>query len=60
MNERQHAPQERRDKEALRQSIIEGCQEMWDVLLETEREFHPLDEEVERLLQAEEACAENE
>ena len=32
--------------EALRQNIIEGCREMWDVNVETEREFHPLEEEV--------------
>lgn len=32
----------------LRASIIEGCQEMWDIYLETEKEFHPLEEEVAR------------
>ena len=35
----------RRDA-ALRQNIIDGCREMWDVYVETEREFHPLEEEV--------------
>lgn len=32
----------------LRQDIIEGCREMADVYLEIEREFHPLEEEIER------------
>jgi len=34
------------DEEALRQNIIEGCREMWDVNVEIEQEFHPLEEEV--------------
>lgn len=41
---------EERRKEELRKSIIEGCKEMWDIYLETEREFHPLEEEVDHLL----------
>ncbi len=36
------------DDEALRQNIIEGCREMWDINVEIEREFHPLEEEVAR------------
>jgi len=32
----------------LREEIAEGCRDMCDVLLEIEREFHPLEEEVER------------
>lgn len=36
------------DDETLRQNIIEGCREMWDVYVETEREFHSLEEEVAR------------
>lgn len=39
---------EERRKEEIRKSIIEGCREMWDVLLEVERDYHPLDEEVAR------------
>ena len=39
---------EKRREEALRRNIIEGCREMWDVYVETEREFHPLEEEVAR------------
>ena len=37
---------EKRRDEALRQNIIEGCREMWDVYLDTEWEFYPLEEEV--------------
>jgi len=37
---------EKRREEALRQNIIEGCREMWDINVEIEREFHPLEEEV--------------
>lgn len=33
-------------EEDLRQNIIEGCREMWDINVEIEREFHPLEEEV--------------
>lgn len=32
----------------LRKEIDEGCREMWDVYLETEKDFHPLEEEVGR------------
>jgi len=39
---------EKRREEALRQNIIEGCREMWDINVEVEREFHPLEEEVAR------------
>jgi len=38
--------QEKQPDEALRQNIIEGCREMWNVHVDTEREFHPLEEEV--------------
>ncbi len=31
--------------ESLEQNIIEGCSEMWDIYVETEQEFHPLEEE---------------
>lgn len=37
---------EKRRENALRQNIIEGCREIWDVYVDTEREFHPLEEEV--------------
>jgi hypothetical protein len=43
----------KRREEALRQDIIEGCREMWDIYVETEREFHPLEEEVARAYAAE-------
>jgi len=33
-------------KEELRQNIIEGCREMWDINVEIEHEFHPLEEEI--------------
>lgn len=32
----------------LRSAVIEGCLEMAEVYLETERAYHPLEEEVER------------
>jgi len=38
---------EEQRREELRMSVIEGCKEMWDVYLETEQEFHPLEEEVD-------------
>ena len=34
----------------LRQEVIEGCRDMADVWIEMEREFHPLEEEVDRVL----------
>lgn len=36
------------EREQLRADIIEGCREMWDVYLEIENEWHPLEEEVAR------------
>jgi metal-responsive CopG/Arc/MetJ family transcriptional regulator len=39
-------------REQLRREIIEGCREMADVYLETEREYHPLEEEIHRGLDA--------
>jgi beta-lactamase superfamily II metal-dependent hydrolase len=38
-----------RNTEQLRQAAIQGCREMADVYKEIEREYHPLEEEVERL-----------
>jgi hypothetical protein len=32
--------------------VIEGCREMADIYLEVEREYHPLEEEVHRALEA--------
>jgi hypothetical protein len=32
--------------ESVRQNIIEGCHEMWDVYVDCEQDFHPLEEEV--------------
>ena len=39
-------------QERLRRDVIEGCHEMADVYLEIEREYHPLEEEVHRALEA--------
>ena len=39
-------------RERLRREIIEGCQEMATLYLELEREYHPLEEEVHRALNA--------
>lgn len=39
-----------RERDALRQNIIEGCREMWDVYLETAQEWEPLDQEADRVL----------
>ena len=41
---------EEKERERLRKEILEGCREMTEVYMEVEREFHPLEEEVERLL----------
>jgi len=40
---------EEKEKEKLRKQIISGCKEMASVYLEIEREYHPLEEEVERV-----------
>ena len=37
---------EKQREEALEREIIEGCREMAEVYLETQREFEPLDAEV--------------
>ena len=39
-----------KQREQLRQAIIEGCREMSDVYLEIEQEYHPLEEEVDHAL----------
>ena len=39
-------------QEQLRRDVIEGCREMAEVYLEIEREYHPLEEEVHRALDA--------
>jgi hypothetical protein len=44
---------ERRKREQLRLAIIEGCHEMAEVYREIEREFHPLEEEVQHALEDE-------
>jgi metal-responsive CopG/Arc/MetJ family transcriptional regulator len=41
-----------RNKESLRRAVIEGCREMADLYLEIEREYHPLEEEVQHALEA--------
>jgi hypothetical protein len=37
-------------REQLRADVIEGCRDMAELDLEIEREYHPLEEEVERVL----------
>lgn len=39
---------EEQERARLRSAVIEGCRDMADVYLEIEREYHPLEEEVER------------
>ena len=39
---------EERERAELRRLVIEGCQEMAEISLELERDFHPLEEEVHR------------
>lgn len=41
-----------KEKAAMRSAVIEGCREMAEISLELEREFHPLEEEVHRALDA--------
>ena len=41
-----------RDWLQRRQKVIEGCAEMAEVYLEIETEFHPLEEETERLMRS--------
>src|SRR5438067_579057 len=41
---------ERRKREQLRQAIIEGCREMSEVYRRVERDFYPLEEEVQYAL----------
>jgi len=39
-----------RRRQRLRTQVIEGCREMAEVMLQIEREFRPLDEEIDRAL----------
>lgn len=41
-----------REREALRQDIIEGCREMGEIYLEMAQEWEPLEEEVARAFDA--------
>jgi len=43
------------EQEALRQDIIEGCREMWDIYLEMAKEWEPLEEEATRMYEEDEA-----
>jgi Arc/MetJ-type ribon-helix-helix transcriptional regulator len=43
---------EERRRQRLRAQVIEGCHEMAEVMLEIEQEFCPLDEEIDRALDA--------
>ena len=45
---REWLDQQRRER--LRREVVEGCHEMAEVMLEIEREFNPLDEEIDRAL----------
>jgi hypothetical protein len=38
------------ERQRLREEVIEGCRKMAAVYLEVEREYHPLEEEVQRAL----------
>ncbi|MFN4217926.1 MAG: hypothetical protein ACK4HB_01350 [Candidatus Bipolaricaulia bacterium] len=40
-----------RRRQQLRAGVIEGCHTMAKVMLEIEREFRPLDEEIDRALE---------
>jgi hypothetical protein len=42
---------DRQRRERLRREIIEGCCDMADVYLDIEQEFHPLEEEVHRVIE---------
>ena len=42
----------KRRKERLRREVIEGCREMGEVYLDVAQEFHPLEEEAQRGLDA--------
>jgi hypothetical protein len=37
----------------LRHDVIEGCREMAEIYLAIEREYHPLEEEAQRLMDSE-------
>ncbi len=39
---------EEQERKRLREQIITGCKEMASIYLEIEKEYHPLEEEVER------------
>jgi hypothetical protein len=41
-----------REREALRQDIIEGCREMGEIYLAIAKEWEPLEEEVDRAFDA--------
>lgn len=41
-----------KQRDRMRRGVVAGCRAMADVYLETEREFHPLEEEVQRALES--------
>lgn len=43
---------EAHQRDFLRRDFIAGCREMAELYLEVEREFHPLEEEVHRVLES--------
>lgn len=46
-------PLSKEQRDRLRKAVIEGCHDMADVMIEMEREYHPLEEEVQRMLDLE-------
>lgn len=40
------------ERATLRRDIVAGCEDMWDIYLTLEKEWHPLEEEVARALEA--------
>lgn len=43
---------DKRQRDQLRHDVIEGCREMGEIYLEIEQEYHPLEEEINRGLDA--------
>ena len=39
-----------REREVLRQDIVEGCSEMWDVYLDAAQDWEPVDREADRAI----------
>src|SRR5437762_3137273 len=50
---------ESRRRDQLRRAIIEGCRDLADIYREIEREYHPLEEEVQYALEDESPARRN-